>query len=45
MGFWFMVWIAMAVAFCCAWLFIVKGCEAMDDGNPPKEGFPDEPSH
>ncbi len=34
--FWPITWLVMACAFICAWGFIVKGCEAMDERNPPK---------
>lgn len=35
MVYWVFTWIVMAAAFTCAWAFIVKGCEAMDDKAPP----------
>lgn len=30
--YWLAVWFFMAMAFTGAWLFIVKGCEALDGG-------------
>ena len=34
--FWVAVWIMMLLAFTTAWTFIVKGCESMDNSNPPE---------
>ncbi len=31
--FWPIVWILMASAFTTAWVFIVRGCEALDKGH------------
>lgn len=31
--YWILLWVMMGVAFCVAWLFIVKGCEQMDESN------------
>lgn len=30
LGFWFVVWFMMMLAFTTAWTFIVKGCETLD---------------
>lgn len=35
--YWMLVWIFMIGAFMGAWSFIVKGCEALDDAQPPEE--------
>ena len=38
--YWFAVWIMMALAFVTAWMFIVKGCEAIDgeeSSSPPHD--------
>ena len=42
MLFWALTWLVMATAFTCAWAFIVKGCEAMDEKNPPKTQLEDQ---
>ena len=42
MLFWVTVWFMMAAAFTTAWVFIVKGCEQLDEGNPPPGAPADE---
>lgn len=39
MLYWALTWLIMAIAFTCAWGFIVKGCEAMDEKHPPQENL------
>ena len=43
--YWVLVWVLMAAAFTTAWVFIVKGCERLDERNPPPTGPPDSHSH
>ena len=44
MIFWVAVWFMMAAAFTTAWVFIVKGCETLDEKNPTIGGA-DNQSH
>ena len=34
MTYWIVLWVVMGLAFGLAWIFIVKGCEAMDSRHP-----------
>lgn len=45
MFYWLLVWVMMALAFTTAWVFIVKGCEALDEGSPPPGGTPTDHDH
>ena len=40
--YWLAVWLMMAAAFATAWAFIVKGCERLDERNPPPTKAPEE---
>ena len=43
--YWILVWLMMASAFTTAWVFIVKGCERLDERNPPPDGPVDTSHH